>query len=249
MNEVTNAGREKEVQVKERPILFSAPMVRAILAGTKTQTRRVVKTGRFPQSEWTILPSPDGQSAIRSSRDGIVFNTDCGMPAKSMQDKSILCPYGVPGDRLWVREAWCLAARKKFDQYRDREQVWPSTMRRPHVKSRWNGAHNAIYRADGEHIASNGVKEIWTPSIFMPRWASRLLLEITDVRVQRVRDISESDAKAEGCDYSNEGWRGEYGPGFSRVAAYRDLWNDINGKKYPWNSNPWVWCLTFKVVK
>ena len=153
--------------MKERPILFSAPMVMAILAGTKTQTRRVIK------------PQPS-----------VAQN----------------CPYGTPGDHLWVKETF------------------------------WTGGDAVNYRADGEMPEYMRDVSRWKPSIFMPRKLSRITLEILDVRVERVQDISEEDAKDEG---------GLYGAG-----SYRDgfavLWDSINGKKHPWESNPWCWVLTFK---
>jgi hypothetical protein len=156
---------------KERGILFSAPMVRAILEGRKTQTRRVVK------------------NQVR--RDGYT------------------CPYGKPGDVLWVRETWC--------------------------GDRFNGVG---YRATD---AQSGP---WKPSIFMPRWASRITLEITDVQVERVHDINECDIVAEGIPFPTD----RYVSYEELLAAFRDLWDSINGKTYPWASNPWVWALTFKVM-
>lgn len=174
--------------MKERPILFSAPMVRAILEGRKTMTRRVVK------------PQPPA--------------TRRGRPWCSIEDLIASCPYGIPGDRLWVRETF-----------------------------RTVGGGHPIYRADDNRI---GVR--WKPAIHMRRVYSRILLEITDVRVERLQDITEDGAKLEGAK-----------PSFldgndivSVVPFYRDgfmhLWNDINGPG-SWDANPWVWCVSFKRLK
>lgn len=162
-------------ELKERPILFSAPMVRAILDGRKTQTRRVAK--------------PD---------------------AKENEHK---CPHGERRDRLWVRETFAPVSG------------------------------GAIYRADGERQPGSCCGCAWKPSIFMPRVLSRITLEITEVRVQWLQEISEEDALAEGCSR----WKGVPGDGEqSAVQAYVKLWDSINAKKHPWVSNPWVWAITFK---
>ena len=161
---------------KERPILFSAQMVRAIIAGTKTQTRRAIKT-------------PEKYQGIR----------ECGF----------CCPYGQPGDRLWVRETFCT--------------------------EKGGTVH---YRADGwqyEDAPNNG----WKPSIFMPRKLSRITLEVVSVIAERLQEISETDAIAEGCHVG-------IGAGNWRNARhrYRELWNVINGAG-SWEENPWVWVIKF----
>ena len=170
----------------ERPILFSAPMVRAILAGTKTQTRRVVKLK--PDYMETFLRLPN---------------------------KVACCPYGQPGGRLWVRET-----------FEDCESALHSCV---------------LYRADG---GTPGTK--WTPSIHMPRWASRITLEITGMRVERLQDISEADAMAEGVHYS---LLEKIQAGQDRWArhAYKKLWESIHGPG-SWDLNPWVWVVEFKGV-
>jgi hypothetical protein len=187
--------------VKERPILFSSPMVRAILAGTKTQTRRLVKPVRGFEHNNVCRPDMAADSWAVWWH-GEFERVGC------LQT----CPYGVPGDRLWVRETW-------------QENTPPS---------------GYIYRADdvAGHIDSG-----WRPSIFMPREACRLRLEVTDVRVQRLQDISEQDAKAEGVPtrtYTD-------GRGFEPATlGFRYLWDSINAKRAAWDSNPWVWALTFR---
>lgn len=217
-----------KTKIKERGILFSAPMVKAILDGRKTQTRRVVKQ------------QPD------YVRDGVAYvqkYADAGVATR--------CPYGQPGDRLWVREAFCA-----FD------------IGRVH------------YRAD---FAPGDDESVWKSPIFMPRWASRLTLEITDVRVERVQSISEADALAEGITSrpncvgfrkQDVGWSGDWsqvgkmslwaetsGDDGNRVKApltendialgsprhaFGAIWDSINAKTHPWASNPWVWVITFK---
>lgn len=186
--------------MKERPILFSGEMVRAILDGRKTQTRRVVK----PQ------PNLLRWCPIQSGRyDG--WDDEHGNPYP--------CPYGVPGDQLWVRET-CLIHCKP---------------RRLEPKG------EVVYKADfpDEATAEPG----WNPSIFMPRWASRIQLEITNIRVERVQNISIPDAVAEGirvitdpeCPEPDE--------------RYRVLWDTINAKRgYSWETNPWVWVIEFKRI-
>lgn len=210
--------------MKERPILFSGPMVRAILEGRKTQTRRVIHTGWFDQSHWDIKPL-DACTVLRSSETGIVFNTPGGSLAKSMQDRVIRCPYGGPGDRLWVRET--------FSVRLDCEPGTPKAI------------HYLAYKADDVdlgmawHSMSN-----WKPSIHMPRWASRLTLEIVGVRAERVREISHKDALAEGVAYNVSE------PDGAPLPRFRALWNSINDARgFGWDVNPWVWVVEFKVVK
>lgn len=187
--------------MKERPILFSAPMVRALLAGTKTQTRRVAKN--LPhESEYE-----PGLFSMMVVRDGKLMEATGGVGMLKP-----LCPYGQPGDRLWVRETW----------------------------TEWEGTF--LYRADFEGCE---VAWKWTPSIHMPRKSSRITLEVTAVRVERLQDISEEDAKAEGA-----GGERYIGQGFDHCVhreAYRTLWNDINGPG-SWDANPWVWVVEFKFI-
>jgi hypothetical protein len=178
-------------QIKERPILFSTPMVRALLEGRKTQTRRYAGDGEF----WS-------QQDIQK------------------------CRYGQPGDRLWVRETW-----------------------KPHP----DPVNNApiIYKAtDGGCWPDLP----WRPSIHMPRWASRILLEITGVRVERLQETSEKDAIAEGIERINAGdhwaWRDYSGnrQTLSPVFSYQSLWESINGPD-SWAVNPWVWVLEFRRIE
>jgi hypothetical protein len=192
-------------------------MVRAILGGRKTQTRRVLKPQPSPQTVRDHGAWPDSFAQVYG-------------------------PYGVPGDRLWVRETW--------------------------VSSYQNGCWGTAFRADmsfvqGKRAHPKGphfhAKELgphvrWRPSIFMPRWASRITLEITGVRVQRLQDISEEDAQAEGsewygvADLRPDGELRE-GPSVAYRAGFHDLWDSINEKRgFGWDANPWVWAITFKRV-
>jgi len=193
--------------MKERPILFSGPMVQAILGGRKTMTRRVIK---FPYIE------------IRD--DGILASEyhDPGTERPSGLCHKVTCPYGQPGDKLWVRETWMPFT----------EQGCPV------------GA--TIYRAT-DHPEPDGDSPLrWNPPIFMPKSASRITLEITAVRVERVQDISEMDTYAEGRSL-NETMDPVTRPG---AAWFRALWDSLNAKRgYGWDANPWVWVLSFKRVK
>lgn len=206
--------------MKERPILFSAPMVRAILAGQKTQTRRAVK----PQPDVVAGESlaarftPDDQ---RLGRLGEVIN----------------CPYGQPGDRLWVRETW-------------QHSNWPYGPYTPDCTvffraDYWDDPHGM----DGEK-SPEGKYRRWNPPIHMPHKASRLQLEVTGIRIERLHCISEADAIAEGIDTKDDA--AILGPQAEKIvgprAGYAVLWEVINGAG-SWNDNPWVWVVEFKRVE
>lgn len=197
---------------RERPILFSAPMIRALLEGRKSQTRRIMK----PQPHWS--GSAFGIPGLINGRTGFYANTEKGF-AEDVQRSAIKCPYGVPGDRLWVRETFG-AINREGDPIRPHEGC------------------GIVYRADIPGRGDPG--DTWRPSIFMPRWASRILLEITDVRVQRVQEITEEDAKDEGVD-----------PIKCRVPSHKDaflaLFYDLN-KRAPRTENPWVWVISFRRI-
>jgi len=212
--------------MKERPILFKAPMVRAILDGSKTQTRRVVK----PQPSRELMTEYE---CIRQSR--LSARTD----AEILSD-CLLCPYGIPGDRLWCRETFAIVPRTAYARSEGVQQ-----MLRP------DDDHDAaIYRAGWDR--SNGGFR-WRPSIHMPRWASRILLEIVSVRVERLQDISEDDARAEGIEYSERfggycvGMAEHYNSHDPRL-SYASLWESINGPD-SWSANPWVWVIAFRRIE
>lgn len=207
-----------------QPILFNGPMVRALLAGTKTQTRRVVKLrGELPdffgarQTVDEFDPAQWGYYVTRRSETGrMVLQRN----VTGIQDRlvtSLVCPYGAPGDTLWVREGF---APRYFDD------------------------GSSAYRADWTARAGDVVPEPkWKPPIHMPRWASRITLRVTNVRVQRVREISERDAQAEGA--AKESGIG----GMSYVNGFHRLWDSINAARgFGWDVDPWVWALSFERV-
>lgn len=196
--------------MKERPILFSGPMVRAILDGRKTQTRRVVKNA------WQCLPLEN----VAYQRDAI---------AK--------CPYGVPGDRLWVRETWWTYPHVISNRLlRDGADTWPKVNGEP-----------IAYAADGDADIWSHLDWVKKPSIHMPRWASRITLEVVGVRVERVQDISEEDAKAEGLDFMEPNRFASPGSNewMTFDAAFECLWDTVNGDG-AWDRNDWVWVVEFK---
>ncbi|MFZ5440497.1 MAG: hypothetical protein ACOZQL_10840 [Myxococcota bacterium] len=218
----------------ERPILFSAPMVRALLGGSKSQTRRVAKIGDWPERGVVGSFSPAPEEYAPEIFGAMLSNS---RGAETL----VPCPYGAPGDRLWVRETWAPAP--------------PIAPLLRHVGASPRPEPKALYRANPEQ-ANLGVT--WRPSVHMPRWASRITLEVTGVRVERVQDISEEDARAEGIERLDgarhllQPWRDYWTThevmGFSKAAtSFRSLWESINGAG-SWAANPWVWCLEFKLV-
>jgi hypothetical protein len=221
--------------VRERPILFSAPMVRALLDGTKTQTRRLVKPQPF---EWQPNAwSWPGQFTVEPPHTWRV-----AWRGRESEYMHRYCPYGQPGDQLWVRETFALE--------------WPDVDRPDDEEEfrRWVKPHYAA--TDPKPDLVNSVTERplgWRPSIFMPRWASRIQLEATGVRVERLQDISEDDARAEGVEAHDDDGVTYYGPlnhgHASARVAFSVLWDSLNAERGPWASNPWVWCISFKRVK
>lgn len=205
--------------MKERPILFSAPMVLAILAGTKTQTRRVVKLPDWFRSEYPRFRAHEIKSELG-------------------------CPYGQPGDRLWVRETW-FADPPNDGQWAYVQ--WAGCHHSPlsDIPEHYQAPEHCIFRAtwDGMDDALR-----WRPSIHMPRWASRLSLEVIGVRVERLQDISESDAVAEGIESEQEKLKRGAISMFDQwnpVDGFEVLWESINGDG-SWDANPWVWAVEFK---
>ena len=225
--------------MKERPILFSAPMVRAILDGTKTQTRRVCKSQpygngfHFDGHELLCHNDylPPSAMLMDVRRGGVSYTTS------NLEGWEGECPYGQPGDRLWVRETWM-------------DLRGTGVEHRPTPAS---GLQRYAYAADtprgsygDEARKEYGLK--WRPSIHMPRAVSRINLEVTGVRVERLQDISETDAQAEGCALEcmtptgDDSGSAIYGSG-----GYLALWEQINGAG-SWDANPWVWVVEFKPV-
>jgi hypothetical protein len=220
--------------MKERPILFSAPMVRAILAGQKTQTRRIVKPVRGFEHHNICRPDMMADSWSVWWHGGVTDRVGCS------QD----CPYGKPGDRLWVRETW--RTRDCFDK------TSPSGIAAKAEAAGFRPGAPIIYEADGfdrtwgdNDAGDFGAAGKIRQSIFMPRWASRITLEITAVRVERLQEITEGDALAEGVD-----WRAVENShlGNVRRSHFTALWESINGKD-SWTSNPWVWVISVKQIE
>lgn len=236
--------------MRENGILFSAPMVRAILAGAKTQTRRVVglsdlRRSETPGYDWTWR----GQAPIRSVAQQQRHPGGCW---QDVSDERLLalCPHGAPGDRLWLRETWGL--HSYFD-----ETCWHRGSIADETDASLLPRWKLAYRADW----GQGGEQFWRPSIHMPRWASRITLEITSVRVERLTAISEEDARAEGverCQPWDESDRREAdrGHGYeppleSYRSAFERLWDAINGKRAgcAWADDPWVWAIGFRRVE
>lgn len=203
--------------MKERAINFKAPMVRATLEDRKTQDRREIK--QQPGNVEGVYHRPDGQ----------FIWTVCGGVGVG---EPFACPYGKPGDRLWVREIWSHTGTG----------VW--SPRDIHLRHHSDGEF--IYQADEEQPR----KGCWFPSTYMPRWASRITLEITDVRMERLQDISEEDAQAEGFHGPNTGtdWLGINQVGRRPSECFEILWEEMHGRA-AWDANPWIWAVTFKRVQ
>lgn len=218
--------------MKERPILFQGAMVRALLAGTKTQTRREINWRRLHKAAGMPFPTKCKLAWFNLIKGW-------GLDAGDGMMRAVSCPYGAVGDRLWVKETF-------FDV-------------RPYRNAPLFAAvkDDSIYRADYEYREPKrrviGCHH-WRPSIFMPRTASRLLLEITAVRVERLRAITEADAKAEGVVPEPENHTAAavayiFGAKefLAHTSAYATLWEQINGRG-SWALNPWVWVIEFRRV-
>lgn len=211
-------------------MIFNGEMVRAILDGRKTQTRRIMNI----QPEHSGL----GLRLVIDSKNGrdngkyFWSQSDaCGLKARS---KVFGCPYGAVGDRIWVRETF---QGPLFD-YEQMESYLEDS-------SKFEKPEFCQYAADGKpapeyYDADDNLRHGWRPSIHMPRWASRILLEITDVRVERLRSMSQDDARAEGVIAAS-------GP-MEAGLAFRELWDSIYGEE-SWAANPWVWVIEFKRVE
>lgn len=209
-----------KVITAEHPILMATESVRGILENRKTQTRRL-------KNLVPVNKTPDHWRVSQTMNLGVwaFFNLDTG------ERINIKCPFGIVEDTLWIRETWrpvYLTARPRTEklsvvQYRDGT----------YSRDNWGGTV---------------LGEKWCASIFMPRIFSRITLEITGIKVERLQDISEEDAKAEGMEsMSHAILRAETGSSYPYlVDKYSKLWDSINGKKYPWASNPWCWVIEFR---
>lgn len=246
----------------ERPILFSAPMILALLGNRKTQTRRIVKpqpvcsTHEFWQKHPDFVPS-------FNEEDWSLYCGVCGGGQRLTRTNvtGIRNPYGVNGDRLWVKETFAPWRNTSIEYPLEWESLVTSDDRGGLTLKQWVEEYghqnvNVAYRADGEN------EEGWMSPLFMPRWASRLTLEITEVRVQRLQDISDDDCVAEGmrihenpsCEVGVGRFMYTAFPGehslwdLNAKTAYRNLWESINGKD-SWDANPWLWCISFRKVE
>lgn len=216
--------------MKERPIIMRGDEVRAILEGRKSQTRRVIKPQPQPNGIWSkslgdFLCLIDEYPPSATIWNGAWLGADAG--------ELNCCPYGIPGDRMWARETWFHDFEHNRTFYRadaDRDGTVP------YLVSGAGGFGGGVGNA---HI------DRWRPSIHMPRWASRLTLEIKSVRVERVQEISEEDALAEGVEMA-EATDGA----LSHALGFSNLWDAINAKRgYGWDVNPWVWVIEFERVE
>ncbi|MDI2666494.1 morphogenetic protein [Klebsiella pneumoniae] len=210
-------------KITERGMIFNAEMVRALLSGRKTQTRRIIK----PQPEATLSGSLSGKWLSRPLN---------GLLLPKIEDIAIHCPFGVVGDRIWVRETF---QGPLFDyDIMDSYCKDPTPFEKPEF---------CVYKADGVpapefYDADDELHCCWRPSIHMPRWASRILLEITNVRVERLKSISDGDAIREGCSTA------DMKSGDCVADVFARLWASIYGDE-SWNSNPWVWVIDFKRIE
>ncbi|HBO6107188.1 hypothetical protein [Pseudomonas aeruginosa] len=233
---------------RERPILFNDQMVRAILEGRKTVTRRAVKGLQIPTEDKTTPHEGLRWSALGQRHLRYGFNVFGSTEEECAHElaRCGVCPFGKPGDRLWVREAWTIDLLAAYSTEKGYDSEYE-------LRYRTDDASREIHVAPGEpdpYLALyDSQRGDWRPSIHMPRWASRILLEITSVRVERLQDISEEQAIAEGPPGlafpapPGSHWVTEDG----RRRAFMRLWNDVNGAG-AWDANPWVWVVEFKRV-
>lgn len=214
-------------------MIFNAEMVRALLDGRKTQTRRPIK---WKQTRFTEIGEREDGSKWPWSED-----------AEHACDFWHPCPFGAVGDRIWVRETWGVVSHAFSDDGLMIDWVPDRPATAIHEMPFGNGYYSgyAIYAADGDFTwgDDDGYEDgrsCWKPSIHMPRAASRILLEITDVRVERLRSMSQDDARAEGVIAAS-------GP-MEAGLAFRELWDSIYGEE-SWKANPWVWVIKFKRIE
>ena len=219
------AGQELPVATpRERPIIFGTAMVQLILGGRKTQTRRLVRIPSIVAHDGETFPLGEGETAADSTtivrrKDGVFRAWMSEYPEEGGVD--VACPYGQTGDRLWVRESWWHHQSAFIDQ----AGFLGGTITRL-------GEVGGSYNANDEFSPARH-PNVWRKrsAMYMPRWASRLVLEVVDIRVQRLQEISDEDARAEG---------------FEPVRSFARVWDDVNGERAPWATNPWVWAISFR---
>ncbi len=214
--------------MKERPIIFDLDSIRAILDGRKTKTRRIVREPISNHSK--ILDQP-------MEHDPMVFHKGSWFKPNEW------CPYGIVSDHLWVKETWSMPEFSSSDM-------------RAGIFYRADGEMSPELIAYNKKVPSENVDQAfrwfdkgrkWHSSYFIPRWASRILLEITDVQMERLQGISVNDVNAEGTPYTLDPAMRPYGTRYEQFSRY---WDSINAKRgYPWLSNPWVWVIKFKKVE
>jgi hypothetical protein len=248
--------------VRERPILFSGPMVRAILAGKKTQTRRVVRA--------QLEGEPQGAPYLDEVLGGWKVDClDCVDPGCSAPGPDLCppqyatvahwfgpCPYGAPGDRLWVRETWASDQHQRVAFAADGwcgAHIGDGDGGVVHLQHGWILGKSS---ADGRYFGLGAYGGRWRPSIHMPRWASRIEPEVTGIRVERLQEITRDDAIAEGIPqtggeahalglYDMHREPGHLWDNRTSVENYARLWDSLNAERAPWDSNPWVWVVEF----
>lgn len=234
--------------MKETPLLLKADMVRAALSGSKTQTRRLVKLknchGVLPgqtMADVALSAYPDG------SGKGWIFSSLPPQPNGAEQTKKfypgnegINCPYGNTGDRIWARETFSVS-RVIYDDYNGGYEGDLYEGKLPKVLPSW---------ACMDYRATAHGEGPWRPSIHMPRWASRLTLEVVDVRAERLAEISEEDAQAEGIEPVGDKWRNYLSEDLcdDPITSFRSLWESIYGDQ-DWKKNEWVWRIRFKKIE
>jgi len=210
---------------KETPIIFSTPMVQAILEGRKTMTRRILKVQPKDNQDWKLSTMMSSSSREDKKHEGklhwVVYNNKFSI--KEYDERYFLCPFGKVGDQLWVRECF---------QYKLNDKTM------------------VAYRADVHESAATVIS--WKPSIFMPKAAARIWLEITNIKVERLNEITEEDALCEGVEFDDENkfWFDYSNPlseCYNPIQSFETLWMKINGED-AWDLNPWVWVIEFKRI-
>lgn len=222
---------------KSRPILFTAPMIRALLDGSKTQTRRVIKHKHLANSDVFSFDAVRGEWEMGECHQGSAAHTGW-----------MRCPYGVPGERLWVRETWGL------HRFTDITDWLHGPIKNHDPRTFYDIAYRADYGLGQLYVEPSNDISSWRPSIHMPRWASRITLKIRDIRIEKLNDISEADAIAEGVEKVGRAlvtptFR-DYAGGTEWISprrSYRSLWESINGIG-SWDKNPFVWVIEFNKI-
>ncbi len=214
--------------MKERPIIFSDDSVRAILEGRKTQTRRVIKIPEGIAAKYEYK-GDDGGNELLPKQSGHYWMNGYAMWRPK------LCPYGKVGDRLWVRETFAY-------------------MQNLEACARAGEPCEIAYKADQpKEVSDEDLREVffWKPSIFMPKWAARTWLEITNIRVERLCEISEEDAKAEGVTPENLMTDYDDATDYQRYKySFKNYWDSLNAKRgFGWETNNWVWVIEFQKVE